>query len=169
MKTVGLWITLLFCLCLILLRWLFGSPLLFYNASASAPLGWYWLAPAAALQQGRYALADLPDEAARLADLRGYLPRNVPLLKPIAAQFGQLVCEREGVVSIDGVVVAAALPADHLGRPLIAWTMCRQLTQDELFLLNPHRRDSFDSRYFGPIQRSNVLGTAHPVWTWQLH
>ncbi len=166
MKTYWLWIALLSCLCLALPRWLFGLPLLVYNASPSAPIGWYWLDPVGPLSSGQYVVAGIPQSAAALADQRGYLPQDVPLLKPVAAQYGQLVCERNRTVAIGGRIVATALIADHSGRALPAWTMCRRLTANELFLLNAHRLDSFDSRYFGPIDRSRVLGTARPLWTW---
>jgi type IV secretory pathway protease TraF len=37
--------------------------------------------------------------------------------------------------------------------------------QGELFLLNSSHPASFDSRYFGPLDRSFVIGKAVPLWT----
>ncbi|MOA39652.1 Peptidase S26 [compost metagenome] len=59
--------------------------------------------------------------------------------------------------------VATLLPADHLGRPLSSWQPCRRLADGELFLLSTTQPASFDSRYFGPLQASAVLGTAQPI------
>ena len=56
------------------------------------------------------------------------------------------------------------LPADRLGRPLPSWPQCRQLRPGELFLLSATNPASFDSRYFGPVSASAVIGAAHPIW-----
>jgi type IV secretory pathway protease TraF len=39
--------------------------------------------------------------------------------------------------------------------------------RNELFLLNPDKLASFDSRYFGPVTVSRVWGRAIPLWTWE--
>ncbi|MBF2945603.1 S26 family signal peptidase, partial [Pseudomonas aeruginosa] len=64
----------------------------------------------------------------------------------------------------DGVPSAAVLPADRLGRALPALPLCRRLEPGELFLLSVTNPASFDSRYFGPVSASTVIGVAHPVW-----
>ena len=51
-----------------------------------------------------------------------------------------------------------------LGRPLPSWQQCRRLESGELFLLSVTNPASFDSRYFGPVSASAVIGVAHPVW-----
>jgi type IV secretory pathway protease TraF len=56
------------------------------------------------------------------------------------------------------------LPADRLGRPLPSLQLCRRLEPGELFLLSVTNPASFDSRYFGPVSASAVIGVAHPVW-----
>lgn len=40
-----------------------------------------------------------------------------------------------------------------------------RLVEGEYFLLQPHP-NSFDSRYFGPVLRCDILGVARPIWTW---
>ncbi len=147
-------------------------PRLTYNPSDSVPIGWYRIEPldhrAASLPRplavGSIVLVPLPAEAAALAAQRGYLPTRIPLLKRVGAVSPQQVCIAGGIVRIDGVPVAAVLPADRLGRPLRAWPDCRNLRPGELFLLSVTNPASFDSRYFGPVSASAVLGVAHPVW-----
>jgi len=143
----------------------FASPRLrlIYNASASEPVGWYRIAPAAALRAGDLVLMRLPADAAALADRRGYLPSRVPLLKRVGAVARQHVCVRGGVVRIDGVQVAVALRADRLQRPLPQWRQCRRLAEGELFLLSNVHPASFDSRYYGPVPLADVIGRARPV------
>ena len=106
----------------------------------------------------------LPPDAAALAAQRGYLPMRVPLLKRVGAIAPQHVCVFDALVWIDGVPVAAVRPADRLGRPLPSWPQCRQLRPGELFLLSAANPASFDSRYFGPVSASAVIGIARPVW-----
>lgn len=139
---------------------------LMYNASTSAPLGWYVRVPPRDLGTNTWVFARLPEGVAAFAAARNYLPLHVPILKPIGAKAGQKVCEQQGEVLIDGHIVARAFEHDGAGRPLPRWMGCRTLEEGEYFLLSHHSAASFDSRYFGPIQRDAVIGRAIPLWTW---
>jgi len=139
-------------------------PRSIYNPSDSVAVGWYRIAPPDAPRVGSIVLTTLPPDAAALAAQRGYLPARVPLLKRVGATAPQHVCVFDALVWIDGVPVAAVRPADRLGRPLPSWQQCRQLRPGELFLLSSTNPASFDSRYFGPISASAVIGIEHPVW-----
>lgn len=146
-------------------------PRLVYNPSNSVAVGWYRVEPLGGragsppqpLSVGSIVLVRLPAEAAALAAQRGYLPARVPLLKRVGAVAPQQVCIAGHSVRIDGVPVAAVLPADRLGRPLPSWPQCRRLRPGELFLLGTANPASFDSRYFGPVSASAVLGVAQPL------
>lgn len=133
---------------------------LIYNASDSAPRGFYSVSPPSRLRLGDYVVARLPEESSQLAAERGYLPRSVPVLKQVAAMGGQRVCIHDSWVYIDGTAVVSTLQTDGQRRRLPAWNGCRQLMDRELFLLNPFNRASFDSRYVGPVDASFVLGLA---------
>lgn len=140
-----------------------------YNPSDSVPSGWYRIGrmdSATSLHVGSIVLARLPAGVAAFAAQRGYLPVGVPILKRIGALAPQSVCVREQHVRIDGVVVASTRTHDGAHRPLQAWSECRPLAVGELFLLGDINAASFDSRYFGPISASAVLGVAQPLWTW---
>ena len=147
-------------------------PRLIYNPSDSVAVGWYRVDPLGhgigslpnRLEVSSIVLTTLPPDAAALAAQRGYLPARVPLLKRVGAVAPQEVCIADGSVRIDGVPSAAVMPADRLGRPLPSWQQCRRLEPDELFLLSATNPASFDSRYFGPVSASAVIGVAHPVW-----
>ncbi len=137
-----------------------------YNPSDSVPRGWYRIGPHDSLHVGSIVLARLPADAAALAAQRGYLPKHIPLLKRIGAMAPQQVCIEKHIVRIGGVAEAVALTVDGRGRPLSAWQHCRRLHDGELFLLSATNPASFDSRYFGPIAVSAVIGSAQPLWTW---
>ena len=61
---------------------------------------------------------------------------------------------------------ATPITTDALTGPkyLLSWQQCRLLNSGELFLLSVTNPASFDSRYFGPVSASAVIGIAHPVW-----
>ena len=144
--------------------WVQPLPRLVYNPSDSVAVGWYRIGPTDALRVDAIVLTTLPPDAAALAAQRRYLPARVPLLKRVGAIAPQHVCIFDALVWIDGVPVAAVLPADRLGRPLPSWPHCRRLESGELFLLSNTNPASFDSRYFGPVSAAAVIGIAHPVW-----
>jgi len=151
-------------------------PRLVYNPSDSVPVGWYRVEPmvqqptsdatpkTAPLQVGSIVLVRLPAHAAALGAQRGYLPLHVPLLKRVGAVAPQRVCIVGQALRIDGHTVTATLRADRLGRPLQGWPQCRRLRAGEIFLLSVTNPASFDSRYFGPVRSTDVIGTAHPLW-----
>ena len=147
-------------------------PRLVYNPSDSVAVGWYRVDPLHRrpgslphpLSVGSIVLTRLPADAAALSAQRGYLPARIPLLKRVGAVAPQEVCVFGALVWIDGVPVAAVRSADRLGRPLPSWPQCRRLQAGEIFLLSTTNPASFDSRYFGPVSTSAVIGVAHPVW-----
>ena len=46
----------------------------------------------------------------------------------------------------------------------VGWKLIDE-KRGEFFLLQPHPL-SFDSRYFGPVLRCDIVGVARPLWTW---
>jgi conjugative transfer signal peptidase TraF len=139
-------------------------PLIIYNGSASAPLGFYRVLPVSPIQRGGLVLVKTPESVRTLAAERHYLPFNVDLIKRVVALDGDRVCAFEGIVSINGQAVAKQLEADSKGRPLPRWKGCRTLGTNDVFLLMESVPDSFDSRYFGPVQVSSVVGRLTPLW-----
>jgi len=112
-----------------------------------------------------------PDTAAfeRAFD-RGYIRRGLcagglsPLIKTVAAVGGQQV-DVADQVSIDGRSLPSSIVhhADAAGRPLSPFAG-GVVPAGELFLHSDFA-GSYDSRYFGPIPSSGVLGLARPILT----
>jgi conjugative transfer signal peptidase TraF len=141
------------------------APVLVWNASESVPIGLYYVQPAGGLFVTTLVLAMPPEPLASSLAQAGYLPGGVPLLKRILAVPGQSVCRRNVMISVDGVDVGTARERDRHGRPLPAWQGCRTIADGEVFLMNWDEPASLDSRYFGPIPTSAIIGRADPLWT----
>ena len=139
-------------------------PRLVWNASASAPLGLYAIQPGASLARGDMALASLPRSVRTLAARRRYLPANVPLVKRVAAVAGTEICAHHREILIDNRVVAMRRIVDRRGRHMPSWEGCVRLRNRQLFLLMAHNPDSFDGRYFGPTDGTDVIGRARLLW-----
>ncbi|GGB12173.1 peptidase S26 [Brucella endophytica] len=140
-------------------------PKLIWNATASAPVGLYTIAPADRFEVPELVAVRLPAPLTDFMAKRGYVSRGTPMLKRILGLPGQQVCRIDHVITIDGIEMGDALERDRLGRPLPIWRGCRTIATGELFLMNPEVRDSLDGRYFGPLPASAVIGRATPLYT----
>ena len=134
-----------------------------WNASPSVPTGLY-LIEYRAPERSDIVLVELPEPYRTIADQRGYLPKNLPALKRVRALSGDKVCRFERTIFINGKAVSVAQLQDIHGLKLPKWSGCRTLKPGEIFLLTDHPK-SFDGRYFGPVDRSAIIGIAHPICT----
>ncbi|MGN7712606.1 S26 family signal peptidase [Agrobacterium radiobacter] len=138
---------------------------LVWNATASAPVGLYTIAPADRLEVPELVAVMPPEPLADFLVGRGYVGRGVPLLKRVLGLPGQQVCRIGRDIMINGTAVGSALSRDKMGRDLPVWQGCRTVADDELFLMNWEVADSLDGRYFGPLPASAVIGRAIPLYT----
>ena len=133
------------------------------NETRSLPRGLYVRRFGEDVRRGETTAAIQPEAArAYLASLG--VPDDMLLLKRVAAVGGDLVC-REGDRVITPTGAVGILARDRRGSTLAAWTDCRRLDADEVFLLG-EAVESFDSRYFGPVDRSQLRGVFTATATW---
>lgn len=138
---------------------------LIWNASASAPIGFYTIDFDGPFEVTDLVAVDAPEPIATVLAERSYLPKGVPLLKRILGVCGQTVCRSNLTITVDGIEVGAALERDRAGRDLPAWQGCRRVATGEVFLMNWEVRDSLDGRYFGLTSTDQIIGRAVPLWT----
>lgn len=139
------------------------APRVVWNASASAPIGLWRIHPGARIRTGDMVLATTPASVRQLAAQRHYLPANVPLLKRVAARDGDEVCALGQGIFVNGRWIGERRIVDRQGRPLPRWSGCELLRNGRLFLLMD-APDSFDGRYFGPVDEAAVIGKATALW-----
>jgi type IV secretory pathway protease TraF len=152
------------CLDLVLEQgWGRGPAPALVNESASLPRGLYVRRPRAEPAIGAVVAVPAPVGVRRyLADL-GAAPEAL-LIKRVAARGGDRVC-RTGRRVVTPVRTVSAHERDRRGVALPVWSGCRTLASGELFLLGDTAA-SFDSRYFGPIDRAAVTGVYTEVVKW---
>ncbi len=75
----------------------------------------------------------------------------------------QLVRDAEGNFTCEGRELGNALAADSTGLPLPQFTFAGEVPPGKLFMIGSHPR-SYDSRYFGFIDASEILHQALPLW-----
>jgi conjugative transfer signal peptidase TraF len=140
-----------------------ARPVFLLNTTPSEPLGLYVETPGP-VSAGRLVAFRAPASAFPYADRRlGYL-RHTTLLKAVAAGPGDAVCTTAGRLRINDQDRAPIAVRDSLGVTLPRWTGCRRLEANELFVFSDRVSNSFDSRYFGPIDRSSIVGVYRPVF-----
>jgi type IV secretory pathway protease TraF len=145
-----------------------SSPSLIWNATASAPEGLYRLQPHDVWRRGDLVAVRPPADLAAWLDHLGYAPTGVLLVKHVAALAPSTACRTGAAIWIDGAMVGQAKVRDRAGRALPAWSGCRALLSDEVFLLNA-AEGSLDSRYFGPLPGQSILGRVMPMWLIEEH
>ena len=167
-------VTLFVAVCLLSLLfaagWIGGLRI---NMTPSEPLGlWRIVQITRSIRPGEMVFVCPPDNAAiREARRRGYLRSGLcpggfgPLIKTVVAVTGQRVAVTD-LVAIDGVPIrnSRIFEKDGQGRSL-RHGQSGMLLPGEVYLHSDFI-GSWDSRYFGPVPDSGVLGLAQEVLTY---
>jgi conjugative transfer signal peptidase TraF len=145
------------------------------NTTQSLPQGLYWTTRAPVEPGAAVLFCPPPRRLFDEAQARGYLGAGYCpggygyLMKRVVAVQGDTVTVAEDGVRVNGkpLVHSAPLKADAAGRPLPCSTRARYtLNATELWLMSDGSPTSFDSRYFGPIDRAQIQAVITPVMTW---
>jgi conjugative transfer signal peptidase TraF len=141
-----------------------GRPALLFNPSPSEPTGLYRLSgdPPA---PGRLIAFKVPKSGRAYAVARLGNIARAAILKEVAAGEGAVVCEQDGLVSIDGKARGRVAGTDRQGVPLPHWSGCQRLQAGQYFVLSNRIPNSFDSRYYGPVSEAELVGVYQPLWT----
>lgn len=143
---------------------LVDAPFVLLNTSPSEPVGLY---RRVAAEPAPGALIAFRPPLAAMSYLRLAQPGRArgSILKGVAAGEGALACA-DVVLSVDGRALGAVADRDRGGRTLPRWRGCKRLEAGEYLVFSGRIPNSFDSRYYGAVRRSEILGVYAPVWTW---
>lgn len=86
--------------------------------------------------------------------------RDIPFIKRVIGVAGDTVEVKDGAVWVNGVKLVEPYVYDGQATTPITGTTVWQVPKDSLFVLGDHREASQDSRVFGPIAKSSVIGRA---------
>lgn len=135
-----------------------------YSGSISMPRGFYAVTPVGEIQRGDIVLFHAPESAAQLIRQNHWGPRSGLLLKHVVGLPGDSVCERGGTLWLNGQSIVPVYRFYAPGKELPHASFCGRLAFDQYLLLSKTIARSFDSRYFGPIKRENILGKGYLFW-----
>ena len=95
-------------------------------------------------------------------------PSAVMVTASFLAAKTRFIMTAEGVrVNGELLPLSAPIEADSAGRPLPRFQAERfTLRGSELLLMSNVSGISFDGRYFGPIDRSQIKGVIRPIFRW---
>lgn len=156
------------CFILSLIAYLFG---IYLNTSHSAPIGFY-RSISNPMERGSFVAVCLSDEAARFGLERGYIHQGScengaePVLKRVIAMSGDAVRLKDTALFVNDKFITSASVQhfDSHGRPLeFRNEFEMKLSPQELFLFSDHDPRSWDSRYFGPVTRSQIISVVTPL------
>jgi len=140
------------------------------NRSASLPFLVYKIAPLTQdteIKHRACVLIDLSKLSNPIIDKgveRGYVNLREPMLKRIGAIPGDIVVLISGFLSVNGEATRITVAShDSYDEELSAWLTPITLQSGQYWLVSDPKR-GFDSRYFGPIDRSAFTHRAKPVF-----
>lgn len=101
-----------------------------------------------------------PAHAAQILYGRGWLAPGAPLTKQSAGLPGDRYCVDAGQVSVRGVRLSHVYEQDRTGFRLVHPQGCSTLSQGQFLPLGLNAPNSYDGRYFGPVDQASIVGTA---------
>ena len=143
-----------------------------YNDTASFPVGIWRLSPGQP-QKGDLVFFRPPEDnptirwGREVGILQWQFGASTTMIKRIVAVPGDHI-EIAGTVSVNGKELknSHVYRHDQAGRAIPAVAGSGVVPEGKVWLMSDYAAMSFDSRYFGPVDKSAILGLAHPVFTW---
>ena len=145
------------------------------NTTKSIPVGLYWTSDKP-VETGAYVFF-CPPQVGLFVDAKergyigaGFCPGDYGyMMKRILAAKKDVVSISDDGVRVNGQLLpfSAPLKADKAGRPLPRYQAARYtLGNSEVLLMSDVSGTSFDGRYFGPVNLSQIKTVIFPVVTW---
>jgi conjugative transfer signal peptidase TraF len=145
------------------------------NTTQSILVGLYWTS-GQPIEKGAYVLFCPPEaNVFSIAKARGYIGAGFCpggygfMMKRVVATNGDTVSMSDDGVRVNAELLPLSVPLrmDKAGRPLLRFGSSRfRLDSSNVLLMSDVTGASFDSRYFGPIDRRQIKTVITPVITW---
>ena len=144
------------------------------NTSTSLLLGLYWKSNTP-MEKGDYVLFCPPQQSVfDTAKTRGYIGAGFCpggygyMMKQVLAVNGDVISINDDGVRVNDELLPLSKPfkADDNGQPLPHVQYISTLGGSDVLLMSQVNQKSFDGRYFGPINRSQIKDVIRPILTW---
>ena len=112
----------------------------------------------AEITRGRYVMFDLPDEFADLVSAK-----NLPAIKEIAGIEGDKLEVVGKTFFCNGKSIGKAKQYSLKGEKVEHFAESTVIPEGKLFVVGQHK-DSLDSKYFGFLDKRQVLAIAYPIF-----
>jgi conjugative transfer signal peptidase TraF len=132
---------------------------IFYNYTESLPRGFYIRVPGEEpIKKGDLIAFVPPQTAKKIIDERKYLKPDYYLLKRVIGVPGDSIDTSKDHLIINHRPTGEFLSHDKEGRPISKYSFSGCLKKGEYYTGIPEKKNSFDSRYFGPVSKKNIIG-----------
>jgi conjugative transfer signal peptidase TraF len=136
------------------------------NLANSEPRGLYRLEKlSGAAKRGEMVIMKVPASFRHYVYGRRWLPEGWSLFKHVGAVPGDVYCVTDSSLTINGIYVGPVHPADSSGLPLPRQEGCRIVPDRHFLPVAVRSQNSFDGRYMGPVDVSEIRGIAKPILT----
>lgn len=143
-----------------------GKKYIVYNYTNSIPKGFYYLyndVDISSIKKGDLIVFGIPLDVKGIVIERNWLNENDTLTKPVTAIYGDFVCTDDGMVRVNNISYKNIEKYDSNGRNMPKYEYCDLVKEGDIFVFIKNSK-SFDSRYYGPINISEVIAKAKPLW-----
>ena len=151
----------------------------FVNVTPSYPFGLYKLQRGFDWRRDKFELVLFcPFGVLLLPPYQSYLPEApvthcndgagfAPLFKRVVAVPGDVVESNDEVITVNGLPLpfTQRRHKDTSDHPLPK-APDRVVLSDNVWLMSTYSTVSWDSRYYGPVPLTAIIGVVKPVWTW---
>lgn len=134
-----------------------------YQSSSSMPKGFYFVEPVKQIHRLDRVLFYPPEKFLKFAKYHHWIPHGGLLMKYVMAMPGDMVCKKNGFFWIRHRKIGKVYRYYAPQKLLPSRPFCGILKNNQYLLVSTKNPHSFDSRYFGPIDRQSIIGTCRKV------
>ena len=129
-----------------------------YSSTASMPKGFYLIIHSDDFKRNDIVEFKPPNEVQAFVAEQHWAPKSGLLLKHVMGVPGDFVCNSGGSILVNHQKVGSVYEFYAPNKKLPKRSFCTVLQQNQYLLLSDSIERSFDSRYFGPVDKGNIIG-----------
>lgn len=152
-------IIIIFFAILIVLAKFFGYGFT-YQVTPSMPKGIYFTFPVKQINRNDIVLFYPPNDAKKIINAKHWAPMSGILIKHVIGVPNDFVCNKNHVITVNNKIFGKIYDYYLPGKKMPRVDFCAKLKDKQYLLLSTFINRSYDSRYFGPIDQSQIFAKA---------